>query len=140
MTADNEMAGQCLCGAVEIRAERRDRMDVCHCVMCRRWGGGPLMAVHCGRDIRITGLDSVTVYNSSDWAERAFCSQCGTHLFYKFKGSGEYAVPAGFFESGTEFAMASQIFIDQKPAYYDFANQTPLKTKAEVVARYLPKT
>ncbi|WP_223807907.1 GFA family protein [Marinobacter sp. R17] len=130
------MKGQCLCGAVSITAPRRDRVEVCHCGMCRRWGGGPLLAVHCGQDVQITGLDSVTVYTSSDWAERGFCNRCGTHLFYKFKGSGQYAMTAGFFETGTDFAMGNQIFIDSKPGYYDFANQTPMLTEAEVLERY----
>ncbi|TBW58906.1 GFA family protein [Marinobacter halodurans] len=133
------MKGQCLCGAVTIETSRRERVDVCHCGMCRRWSGGPMLAVHCGPDVRITGLDSVTVYTSSDWAERGFCSRCGTHLFYKFKGSGQYAMPAGFFQAGADFAMGSQIFIDRKPGYYDFANQTPMLTETEVMERYVTK-
>ncbi|WP_228160632.1 MULTISPECIES: GFA family protein [Marinobacter] len=137
MEATEMMEGQCLCGAVSIRAERRDKLEVCHCGMCRRWGGSPLLAVHCGQDILLTGQDSITVYDSSDWAERGFCRHCGTHLFYKFKGNNEYAVPAGFFQSGADnFVMCGQIFIDAKPGYYDFANQTPMMTEAEVLERY----
>lgn len=136
MESLEEMAGQCLCGAVSIRSGRRDRMDVCHCGMCRRWSGSPMLAVHCGPDIEISGLDSVTVYSSSDWAERGFCRQCGTHLFYRIKGSSQYSVPAGFFQSGAHFAMGRQIFIDRKPDYYAFANQTPVMTEAEVIEEF----
>ncbi len=59
-----------------------------------------------------------------EWAERAFCKRCGTHLYYKLLATGEYFVPAGVFDSG-DFQLATQIYIDKKPGYYSFANQTP---------------
>lgn len=138
MASQERMKGQCLCGAVTVQASRRDNMDVCHCGMCRQWGGGPMMTVHCGKDSTITGLDRVTVYTSSDWAERGFCATCGTHLFYKLKGSDEYVFAAGLFQEGMDFTMTSQIFIDKKPGYYDFANETPVMTEAEVFEKYAP--
>lgn len=42
---------------------------------------------------------------------------------------------AGAFES-QDFELATQIYIDRKPGYYDFANQTPTMTEAEVIAQY----
>ncbi|NIT13149.1 MAG: GFA family protein, partial [Candidatus Dadabacteria bacterium] len=51
--------------------------------MCRKWCGGPLMAVNCGTDVTFEGEDNITVYDSSSWAERGFCSGCGSHLFYR---------------------------------------------------------
>ena len=39
-------SGQCLCGAVTFTAEGvESHVHVCHCSMCRRWNGGPGMAV-----------------------------------------------------------------------------------------------
>ncbi|WP_148864504.1 GFA family protein [Marinobacter fonticola] len=130
------MEGQCLCGAVEVQADRRDEIDVCHCSMCRQWGGGPMMTVHCNKNSRLTGLDHVTVYRSSEWAERGFCDTCGTHLFYKLKNSGDYIFPAGLFQKGMDFVMDSQIFIDRKPSYYAFANETPVMTEEDVFALF----
>lgn len=135
----NKMKGQCLCGAVAVETDRHDTVEVCHCGMCQQWGGGPLLSVHCGTGTGFSGLEHITVYNSSEWAERGFCSLCGTHLFYKLKGSDEYALPAGLFQQGADFTMSSQIFIDQKPGYYRFANETPMMTEAEVFERYAPK-
>jgi hypothetical protein len=37
-----------------------------------------------------------------------------------------------------EFEFTEQIFIDRKPAYYDFANQTVTLTEAEVLAKFAP--
>lgn len=131
------MDGHCLCGAVSLKSPEAREIGVCHCGFCRRWGGGPLLAVHCGRDVQFQGAENVTVYASSDWAQRAFCSKCGTHLYYKLLATGEYFVPAGLFES-TDFELASQIYIDKKPGYYSFANQTPMLTEQQVIEQFSP--
>lgn len=89
------MEGHCLCGAVRFSAPDAKDIGVCHCGFCRRWGGGPLLATHCGTSVSFTGAERITVYASSGWAERAFCSQCGTHLYYRLLATGEYFIPAG---------------------------------------------
>ena len=132
------MKGTCLCGAVSLSAADRVSMAACHCGMCRRWGGGPLLAVHCSGEVSIEGRDEITVFKSSDWAERGFCARCGTHLFYRLVTANEYIVPVGLFQDGTRFHFDEQIFIDHKPSYYDFANATAQLTEAEVFAKYAP--
>ncbi len=94
-----------------------------------------MLAVHCGPDVTFKGTDQIAVYASSDWAERAFCKQCGTHLYYKLLATGQYFVPAGTFDTEA-FNMASQIYIDKKPAYYSFANHTPMLTEQQVIEQY----
>lgn len=132
------MKGACLCGAVSIGVRDRRDIEVCHCGMCRRWGGGPLFALHCGQDIELTGAESVSRYASSPWAERAFCSACGSHLYYKLLPTGEYIVPAGLFGDIPAAVFTTQIFIDKKPNYYTFAEKTATLTEAEVFAKYAP--
>ena len=48
----------------------------------------------------------------------------------------DYYVPAGLFQDGIEFEFKEQIFIDRKPSYYEFANQTSNMTEAEVFAKF----
>ncbi len=96
-----------------------------------------MLAVHCGRDVTFEGQDHITVFASSDWAERAFCKTCGTHLYYKLLGSGEYFVPAGLLDTN-DLEMKSQIYIDKKPPYYAFANQTPMLTEQQVIDQHSP--
>ena len=131
------MNGRCLCGAVGINSPAAKEIGACHCGFCRRWGGGPMMAVHCGPGVTFTGAEQIGVYASSEWAERAFCKTCGTHLYYKLLATGEFFVPAGVFDAD-DFELASQIYIDKKPAYYAFANQTPMLTEQQVIAQYAP--
>ncbi len=130
------MKGKCLCGSVSIEAANSNNFNACHCNMCRRWGGGPLMAMHVGSEIKIAGAEFIKVFDSSDWAERAFCSNCGTHLYYHLKPDNQYIVPVGLFELETDINFSEQIFIDQKPPFYEFANQTEMLTEQQVFEKY----
>ena len=94
------------------------------------------MGVDCGTDVQITGSEVVGVFASSRWAERAFCTQCGTHLFYRFTASQIHEVSVGLFANAAVFEMGTQIFIDKTPAYYTFANDTPCLTQAQVLAKF----
>lgn len=135
MTGEIERTGHCLCAAVGVSIRKASRdVAVCHCRMCRRWSGGPLLVVKCGPDVSFEGEDGISVFSSSDWAERGFCSRCGTHLFYRLKKSGFYAVPVGLFDGDEEWVLEQQMFIDEKPPFYAFANETPTLTGAEVFA------
>ncbi len=77
------------------------------------------------------------VYRSSEWAERCFCKQCGTPLFYRLIEKNCYFVSAEAFDDRDGYALTSQIFIDEKPAYYDFANKTHNMTARKCSRRSL---
>lgn len=129
--------GRCLCGAVEVIAHQMDRhAGCCHCSFCRKWVGGPFMTVDCGSEVEFGGADKITVYESSDWAERGFCSQCGSHLFYRLKGNRQHHMPVGIFDKEAELDLDHQVFIDEKPDYYAFANETQNLTGEQVFALF----
>lgn len=141
MSSSKPAKGKCLCGAVEISVEKiASEVGVCHCSMCRKWGGGPYVAVDCGTEVSIKGEEHVTAFNSSDWAERMFCSDCGTHLFYRLKATGQHIATVGLFEDDSSFVLNHQIFIDEKPAYYEFANKTENMTGAEFLEQWSSST
>lgn len=132
-----EMSGRCLCGKVGFKTATVHDVGVCHCDMCRRWCGGPGIAVHVKDMPSISGAEHVKWFKSSDWAERGFCSNCGSNLFYRLNlETPEYVVFAGAFDDQSTFHMKNQIFIEEKPAYYDFAGDIPSMTGAEVFAMY----
>lgn len=137
MTNELEKQGSCLCGAVKVSAKTKsNHVDACHCNMCRKWGGGPLLAIQCGEDVNFEGNENISVFSSSEWAERGFCSKCGTHLFYRLKEANYYALPAGLLDDEENFVLELQIFIDEKPSFYTFANKTKNMTGEEVFAEY----
>jgi hypothetical protein len=133
------MSGGCLCGAVRFNAVPKNReVGACHCSMCRRWTAGPFLVLECCSTLNIENSSSLGTYRSSNWAERAFCKQCGTPLFYRLIDKDFYAVSAEAFDDRNGFALASEIFIDEKPTYYEFANKTHKMTGAEVFAAFAP--
>lgn len=132
------MKGKCLCGAIEVDAPDHEDVGLCHCSMCRRWSGGPMFAVHCGPGVSFSGQEPAR-YQSSDWAERGFCAKCGSHLFYHLLPGDEYILPAGLFQD-REFKLASEIFIDEKPAFYELKNDTRKMTGQQVFEQFAPKS
>lgn len=96
-----------------------------------------MFAVHCGSDVHFNG-QTPSRYPSSDWAERGFCPACGTHLFYHLLESDEYILPAGLFQD-QHFTLTSEIFIDEKPAYYAFKNDTQKMTGQQVFEQFAAK-
>ena len=74
--------GGCLCGAVRYRATAAPlRAVICHCSMCRKHSGAPALAfVHFHIDSFKWVKGNPTRYRSSKYAERGFCSICGSTL------------------------------------------------------------
>lgn len=133
------ITGGCLCGGVRYSISERPVMSsVCHCSMCRRWTGGPMMAVHTQTPIKLDRDDTLAWYDSSDWAVRGFCSRCGSSLFYRLKAMpDDLVVTAGSLDDPSAVdGIESHIFVDAKPGFYDFADGAPRMTGAEVIAQF----
>lgn len=129
--------GHCLCKAVRISADTlAPCIGACHCTTCRTWSGAPWFAVDCKGTVAITGETHITRYASSDWAERGFCSQCGTHLFYRLVAEDKYILSSGIFDDAIAYTFDHQIFIDEKPPWYNFADKTHDLTGPEFFAQY----
>jgi len=82
------------------------------------------MAVDCGTDVVFDSKETIAIYNSSEWAARGFCRLCGSHLFYRLKGTGQYMMPVGLFGEVEGLIFERQVFIDEKPSFYCFSNMT----------------
>jgi len=139
MTDVFDVAGHCLCGAVRYQAKAHPahELHVCHCDMCRRWTGGPLMYFQIEGAPLIEGDEHVGRYRSSEKAERAFCMRCGSVLFWKVVGAEWYTVTAGSVDKGPALTFTQEIFVEEKPGYYDFANDTAKLTGESAMAAYV---
>ncbi len=137
MSTELTRTGACVCGAVSFSAEiESQHVGACHCTTCRKWGGGPFMEVNCGATVQFNDGAPIAVYDSSDWAERGFCSNCGSHLFYRLKENQHHMVPVGLLDDDSGLSFKQQVFIDEKPSYYDFNNTTENLTGAELFAKF----
>ncbi len=127
------LTGRCLCKAVTITLEAaKPLLDVCHCSMCRQWGG-PYVGVS-AESYTVAGEEHVTAFRSSDLAARAFCSRCGSNLWFDFLPGDHRSFLAGLFELPDSFFIHQQIFIDEKPGWYDLTPHGTCKTGAEIIA------
>ena len=130
-----EATGKCLCGAVTFTASNiNPEMHACHCAMCRRWTGGPNLSLQTGRVTFNSGADLIKRYSSSEWAERGFCGECGSNLFYRMKGQDDYIMTLGSFDDSAGFHLHGEIYIDSKPSCYAFAGDHSRMTEAEFMA------
>ena len=131
--------GSCLCKEVKFSFDLKDKhFDACHCSMCRKWGGGPSLTVESKGNIVFEGEENITVYSSSDWAERGFCSKCGSNLFYRLKNKSLNFCNfnLGTIDGHESFKFKTQIYIDDKPENYSFSNQTKNMTEKEVLEAF----
>ena len=75
--------GQCHCGAIRYEVSGEPVYHaLCHCGDCRRATGAPTVswALFPREQVKIDGTPKV--YASSENAQRLFCGDCGTSLFY----------------------------------------------------------
>lgn len=134
--------GACLCGAVKYRLKTEiSHAGACHCKMCRTWTGGINLAMHVAPDaITFDGADKITVFASSDWAERAFCGTCGSSLYYRVTApgphEGDYHVCMGTLDEPDTVTVTEEIFIDAKPKGYALAGDLKQMTSEDVFAMF----
>ena len=128
--------GRCLCGNVSYTASGIQRHHhACHCGMCRRWAGGPAFAAAVGA-VEWQGEQYICRYDSSDWGDRGFCGECGTHLFFHFKPSDDYYLTVGSFDDDSDFRLVGEIYIDTQPPGYRFADGLERLTGDDFIAKY----
>ncbi len=130
--------GRCLCGAVRIKAaSQRPKMRACHCDMCRQQNSGAFMSLQFDQDsIMVNG--PVTVYGSSEWAERAFCPACGSTLWYSTKHDGNRYLAAGLFPNAADAELFQEFFTDMCPTGYALAGGHSKLSTAETLALFAP--
>jgi len=130
MTGDVHI-GRCLCGAVEIRAAQLpDSAWACHCENCRRWTG----SVQFGLDVPseyVTVTGPVATYRAVAFAERAFCSKCGTHLWLRDDDGGVYEFLPGLFDTAAERPVKHESYADRAFACAKLAGDHPRETAAD---------
>lgn len=134
-----ERTGQCMCAAVAYRAETEDRVSVCYCKMCQRWASGAFMGVMTERFEVTRGADRLGVVKSSDWAERGFCTECGSNLFYRVPGAGYLSVAFGSLDDTSGLRPHMQFYVDKRPGGFELAADTKEMTEAECIAFFAPE-
>ncbi|WP_086349371.1 GFA family protein [Candidatus Enterococcus clewellii] len=138
-----EHHGSCLCGSVSFTIKHADPdVSACHCGMCRKWTAGPLLSIDAGHseNVLFEGIEHIGRYRSSEWAERGFCKNCGSSLFYHGLDDDSYYIPIDLLDTVNQAQLTLEIMYDNKPAYYSFSNQTEKMTEAQVYQQFVEDT
>ncbi|AGS22165.1 GFA family protein [Rhizobium etli] len=119
--------GGCLCGAVRFSIRAKPGPVVgCHCSQCRRQTGLYYAAVNVPRvALSVEDPGSVRWYRSSGEAQRGFCANCGSALFWQGDDSPEVSVLAGAFDEPSGLAFSHHIYCIDKGDFYDITDGLP---------------
>ena len=131
--------GQCLCGDVTIRIDGDyvAAVGVCHCGMCQHWNGVAFGCFSASPEA-VTENGPAKRHATSEFAERAFCATCGSHLWMRnTQPEDDYEFMPGLFPGAREFPLISEIYVDCAPAYATLAGEHKTATRAEYESKNL---
>jgi hypothetical protein len=135
--------GACACGKVSyVIRQALKSVSVCHCTMCQAWSGGIALYVEAqGGNVHLEGIDSLTIWKSSDYCERAFCKICGSSMYSRVTVAGPmenvHHFAAGTLKDwdGIDH-VETEIFIDRKPDAYSLKCESKKMTSTEFFALF----
>ena len=77
---------------------------------------------------------ALTWYKSSEHGERGFCRVCGSSLFWRAPGDGnDVAINVSTLPEDHGLDLFEHIWVDDKPDWYEFADDCPRRTAADVL-------
>ena len=130
MASSNKLTGGCQYGALRYEwLERPTHSSVSYCRMCQKASGQPFMALTGGKieHLRWT-RGTLSVFKSSNMAERGFCRDCGTPLTYVFEGTGDISVAVNSLDDPEASPPTRQYGIESKVSWVDGIHALPAQT------------
>jgi hypothetical protein len=114
--------GSCLCGAVKYQVSKLGDVTACHCEQCRKQTGN-YWASSSAKDIDLKLVETrgLKWFRSSETAQRGFCGECGSTLFWKGDGKDYTAITAGTIDGKSGLKLAGHIYCDNAGDYYEIA-------------------
>jgi hypothetical protein len=128
MSNETIFEGGCLCGAVRYRATAHPlRGVICHCSMCRKHSGAPALAfVHFPRDAFTWSKGEPTRYRSSPFAERGFCSVCGSTLsMHEEVLANRVQICVGSLDNAERVRIDDHVWVEQRISWFDVKDDLP---------------
>lgn len=114
--------GSCLCGAVKYEARNLRNVIACHCGQCRKQTG-TYMSATAAKDVdfKLTETRGLKWYRASPAAQRGFCGECGSVLFWKGDGRDYISITAGSLDGASGLKLEGHIYCDNAGDYYEIA-------------------
>jgi hypothetical protein len=127
MERTTKTSGGCLCGAVQYEVAGALRPVVyCHCEQCQKTSGLYVAATACHPNrLKLLVDDGLRWYRSSSTAQRGFCSNCGSSLFWRPDHERFISIMAGTLSQPTGLTAACHIYTEMVSDYYSIADGLP---------------
>ncbi|MBA3564256.1 MAG: GFA family protein [Gammaproteobacteria bacterium] len=107
----------------------RSTVTACHCRSCRRFTGGLWTGTVARQEhVVIEESGSLKWYQSSAHAKRAFCSNCGSSLFWQGLEEPLFSIAAGSLDEPTGLKLACHGWTSEAADYWDFSPDVPLRS------------
>ena len=109
------MKGECLCGGVKFEIEGEIRnLYQCHCSLCRRATGAAANTATfvSGHSFRwVSGESEIRSFQKPTGFRSDFCSNCGSPVPNKLRGTDMVWVPAGLLDELTESRISAHLHV-----------------------------
>jgi hypothetical protein len=133
-----DFEGGCLCGAIRYRATAAPiRGVICHCSMCRRHSGAPVLAfVHfAAKDFTWLHVQPAR-YRSSEFAERGFCANCGSTLsMHEEALADRVQIAVGSLDEPARARIDDHVWTKDRIPWFEVADALPrFRTSSTAVA------
>ena len=119
--------GSCLCGEVRFMLDGPMRPAIgCHCKQCRQQSGHYWAATSVPDSaLRFESAAGLAWFRASDTAERGFCRDCGSTLFWKPDNAARTVVSMGALDAPTGLSLSAHVFVTGKGDYYEIGDGVP---------------
>jgi hypothetical protein len=133
-----ELTGGCQCGAVRYRATMPPSdVSYCHCRMCQRAVGNLFAALAMFAKERVAWTKGeAAVFASSSAAERGFCRNCGTPLFFRYKASPDIELTVGSLDHPEALTPKHHYGIESRVPWHIIGDALPRRA-TDPQSRYL---
>jgi len=126
------LTGGSQCGAVRYRLDTAPGGNICHCRMCQKASGGPFMAFGgVPNSSFVVTRGALSIFKSSDIAERGFCAACGTPLTYRVLGGQRVGVTLGSLDNPNVVAPEEQFGAESRVSWLAAALAAPETSLSE---------
>lgn len=126
------ITGSCLCGGIEYTITGQlEKIQVCHCLQCRKAQGGPLatnIPVEIDNFTIVKGKEKLKEYESQtrQGKHRVFCSCCGSSIFSRLDSAPQLVrVRAGTLNEPFSGEIALHQFVAHKAHWWTIDDGLP---------------
>lgn len=132
---ETALIGECLCGAYRFSVEGPiGEVRLCHCDLCRRSNGSAFSAnarIPLQRFSFLTDKATITEYQSSKGAWKAFCSVCGSPAYSRVeRDPGFIRVRLGTLPRDARASILAHVWVGSKADWDTIGDDLPCFTQS----------